>query len=120
MSQLLQEYSNKEKDIERLKRELEMLQSSPKMKMELEFKQKLEALMREFDKRPNDILSLLNQDSDTLQKTRSSRSVQPFKLFTNPHTGEKVKAKSTNNKKLREWKEKHGADEVDSWGVILD
>jgi len=44
---LLTKYAAKEQELNRLKEELERLESDPRLKAELEFKDKLTALMRE-------------------------------------------------------------------------
>ena len=103
----------KERELARLKRELEMLQSDPAMQAELEFKRSLEALMNEFGKTPNQILSLLSRDSnDNAQDTKNKR---PLKTYKNPHTGDTIQIRSTNHKQMREWKAQYGDEITVDW-----
>lgn len=55
--------------------------------------------------------------SSGIRKTAVTRRPRQVKTYLNPHTREEVQTKGGNNKKLREWKEKHGAEEVQSWLV---
>ncbi|MDX5377064.1 MAG: H-NS histone, partial [Halomonas sp.] len=47
---LLSEFMQKEQQLKQLQAEMERLQNDERLKAELEFKDKLEALMREFNK----------------------------------------------------------------------
>ncbi len=43
------------------------------------------------------------------------RKPRQVKVYKKPHTGEVVETKGGNQKTLKEWKAKHGADTVESW-----
>lgn len=46
--------------------------------------------------------------------------VRRTKRYTNPENGEVIETKGGNHKGLAEWKKKHGADKVESWGKYVD
>jgi hypothetical protein len=45
----------------------------------------------------------------------STPSPRRIKTLINPRTGEVVETKGSNHKTLKEWKTKHGSNEVESW-----
>jgi len=49
-------------------------------------------------------------------KIRRERKVKQYK---NPHNGEILETKGGNHKALKSWKEKWGAEEVESWVTVL-
>lgn len=49
--------------------------------------------------------------------TGKSRRKRPLMVYTNPHTGAVVEARSISNRTLREWREQWGDTEVLGWGV---
>lgn len=57
---LLSEFIQKEQQLKQLQAEMDKLQNDERLKAELEFKDKLEALMREFNKSAADVINLLD------------------------------------------------------------
>lgn len=119
MSSLLNKYAEKERQLEALKAELKKLDQDERLKQEIAFKNKLEALMVEFDKSAKDVLALLNPGTAGTQASSSTatRRKRKLKIYQNPHTGEEVQTRSGNQKVLKAWKEEYGADTVESWLV---
>ncbi|WP_280552531.1 histone-like nucleoid-structuring protein, MvaT/MvaU family [Halomonas sp. 25-S5] len=118
---LLNTYVEKEQQLKQLQEELDKLKNDDRMKAELDFKNHLEALMREFDKSAADVISLLNP-TPTANKTSNStkstgRAKRKLKIYKNPNTGEVVETRGGNQKTLKAWKEEFGADTVESWLV---
>ncbi|TDR51298.1 H-NS family protein MvaT [Halomonas ventosae] len=118
---LLNTYVEKEQQLKQLQEELDRLKDDERLKAELDFKNHLETLMREFDKSAADVISLLNP-TPTANKTSSStkstgRAKRKLKIYKNPNTGEVVETRGGNQKTLKAWKEEFGADTVESWLV---
>lgn len=115
---LIQEYRSTEEAIKELQQRLQSLSSDDRLKKELEFDQKLRALMTEYNKSAGDILALLDP-APTKQPAKAgakgSRAARELKTYKNPHTGEVVQSKGGNHKTLKAWKDKWGAEAVKSW-----
>ncbi|TLF52847.1 H-NS histone [Halomonas urmiana] len=125
MSSLLSNYMQMEQQLKQLQSELDKLQNDDRLKAELEFKEKLEALMREFDKSAADVIALLNpkpaaQTSAAAPASGGTRRKRKLKIYKNPHTGEVVETRGGNQKTLKAWKDEHGPDAVESWLVRVE
>lgn len=121
MSSLLSNYMQKEQQLKQLQDELDRLENDERLKAELEFKTKLEALMKEFDKSANDVIELLNPKPGAAPKAAApsagSRRKRKLKIYKNPQTGEVVETRGGNQKTLKAWKDEFGSDVVESWLV---
>ncbi|MDI5891804.1 DNA binding protein [Halomonas sp. LR5S20] len=102
-----------------LAEKLKKMEEDPRLQAEIEFKNQLEALMKEYDKSAADVLSLLRPDSagDSGQKGQGQRRKRKLKIYKNPNTGEVVETRGGNQKTLKAWKEEHGDETVESWLV---
>lgn len=119
---LLKEYAQKEALLKQLQEELLSLENNDRLKQELEFKEKLEALMREYGKSVRDVIELLSPDgADQAQldlgQGQGKRRKRKLKIYKNPTTGEVVETRGGNHKTLKAWKDEHGSDTVESWVV---
>ena len=116
---LVQEYRATEDAIKELQQRLAGMKESEGMKKELEFEEKLKALMSEHGKNLRDIIVLLDPSSlpKPAPKAKASRAPREPKTFKNPHSGEVVTTKGGNNKTLKLWKAEYGADVVNGWVV---
>ena len=116
---LLNEYIQKEQQLKQLQEDLQRLEGDQRLKSELEFKAKLEALMNEFGKRPSDVIALLDPSADQRGSkgaaASSTRRKRRLKIYKNPHTGEVIETRGGNHKGLRIWKDEHGDEAVESW-----
>ena len=116
---LLNEYIQKEQQLKQLEEDLQRLEGDQRLKSELEFKAKLEALMTEFGKRPGDVIALLDPAADqrTAKTTASgnARRKRRLKIYKNPKTGEVIETRGGNHKGLRSWKDQYGDETVESW-----
>ncbi len=103
---------------------MQRLEGDQRLKSELEFKAKLEALMNEFGKRPADVIALLDPSADQRVNAKApasaSRRKRRLKIYKNPHTGEVIETRGGNHKGLRSWKDEHGDDTVESWLVRME
>ncbi|MEQ6889504.1 histone-like nucleoid-structuring protein, MvaT/MvaU family [Halomonas sp. CS7] len=125
MSSMLSNYMQMEQQLKQLQSELDKLQNDDRLKSELEFKEKLEALMREFDKSAADVIELLNpkpaaQSGAAAPASGGTRRKRKLKIYKNPHTGEVVETRGGNQKTLKAWKDEHGSDAVESWLVRVE
>jgi DNA-binding protein H-NS len=114
-----------EQQLKQLQHNLDKLQNDDRLKAELEFKEKLEALMREFDKSAADVIALLDPKPGTgaapkSASTSSGRRKRKLKIYKNPNTGEVVETRGGNQKTLKAWKDDHGNDTVESWLVRVE
>ena len=101
-----------------IQEQLEKLENDPRLQKELEFKDKLIALMEEFGKSPADVLDLLNPGSRPVAaKTPTGRAKRKLKIYKNPTTGEVVETRGGNQKTVKAWKDEYGHDTVESWVV---
>lgn len=116
---LLNEYIQKEQQLKQLQEDLQRLEGDQRLKSELEFKAKLEALMTEFGKRPSDVIALLDPAAEQRNtKTTASgnaRRKRRLKIYKNPKTGEVIETRGGNHKGLRNWKDQYGDETVESW-----
>ncbi|MGQ4880009.1 histone-like nucleoid-structuring protein, MvaT/MvaU family [Billgrantia sp. LNSP4103-1] len=123
---LLSEFMQKEQQLKQLQAEMERLQNDERLKAELEFKDKLEALMREFNKSSADVINLLEPQGgkSAPAKTASSNSTgrrkRKLKIYKNPKTGEVVETRGGNQKTLKAWKDEYGSDTVEGWLVRVE
>ncbi len=118
---ILATYLQKEQQLKQLQDELQQLKNDDRLKAELEFKEKLEALMEKFDKSAVDVIRLLNPKSAPANAASSTKSTgrakRKLKIFKNPNTGEVVETRGGNQKTLKAWKDEYGAETVESWLV---
>lgn len=121
----LQEYRNLQHTIRELTDRMNSLSNDTKLKQEIEFEEKVRALMAQYGKSLKDVVSILDPDNKLSQGGKSSKmsggTKRPRKVkqYKNPKTGEVIETKGGNHKELKAWKEKYGADTVESWVTIL-
>ncbi|WP_227368505.1 histone-like nucleoid-structuring protein, MvaT/MvaU family [Halomonas sp. M20] len=119
---LLSEYMMKEQMLKQIQQELEQMEGDQRLKSELEFKERLEALMQEFDKSASDVIDLLQPSEPSTSTAKSvatggGRRKRKLKIYKNPNTGEVVETRGGNQKTLKAWKDQYGTDTVESWLV---
>ncbi|SDO02914.1 hypothetical protein SAMN04487957_103103 [Halomonas shengliensis] len=118
---ILTTYIQKEQQLKQLQEELDRLKNDDRLKTELEFKNHLEDLMREFDKSATEVIKLLNPASISDKGSNSTRSTgrakRKLKIYKNPNTGEVVETRGGNQKTLKQWKDEYGAEVVEGWLV---
>ena len=123
-------YYEKQRMVSQLQDELSKLENDQKLKEEMEFKEKLEKLMKDYGKSADKLLEVMRviepKIEAKLKKTGSNSSgdgrqgaKRALKRYKNPHTGEVVETRGGNNKQLKECKEKYGDSEVKSWAETV-
>ncbi|RXE48112.1 MULTISPECIES: histone-like nucleoid-structuring protein, MvaT/MvaU family [Chromohalobacter] len=122
---LLSEYMKKEQLLKQLSEELQQLEKDQRLTSELEFKEKLEALMKEYDKSPAAVIEMLDPQPESRSKPATQtnnvgRRKRKLKIYKNPNTGEVVETRGGNQKTLKAWKDEYGNDTVESWLVRVE
>lgn len=113
---LINEYRATEAEIKALKARLDALSENPALLTEMEFEENLRALMGEYSKSLPDIIKILDpQLSMPAAGLVSTRKPRAIKVYRNPNSGEIIETKGGNHKQLKAWKQKFGADTVESW-----
>ncbi len=116
----LAEYQKKTALLKQLQEEVERIETDPGFKSQIEFVQRIDALLEEYGKDRNALAALLppkasarldNEDG----RKGGNRKPSTLKVYKNPETGEVVKAKSLNQKTLRRWVDEYGKETVQEW-----
>ena len=115
----LAEFRAAERALQEHLAQLESLKKDAALKKELEFEEKLLALMQSYDKGLRDIVAILDPEPVSVKSGKAARGPQrrqrAVKVYKNPETGEVVETKGGNHKVLKAWKEKYGAEKVEGW-----
>jgi hypothetical protein len=121
----LAEYRQLEKALAEQLQQLEQMKDDDGLKQEIEFETKLKGLLSEYDKNLRDVIAILDphrasKSALATTSAKSTRKARKVKTYKNPHNGEVIETKGGNHKTLKEWKEKHGANVVESWASLKD
>lgn len=120
---IINEYRNTKQAIQELEAKLNALSNNSELQKEMEFEDKLRALMSEYGKSLRDINNILDPrpagTQTAARATTSTRRARKVKRYTNPHTGAVIETRGGNHKELKEWKQQWGNETVESWCVIL-
>lgn len=99
---------------------LELLKNDEKLKKEIEFEEKLRALLGEHGMALRDVIAVLDPERRTGNRhpavaDKRTRRERMLKRYKNPETGEVIETKGGNHKVLKAWKAEHGAETVEGW-----
>ena len=125
MASVLSDYLKKEQMLKQLQEELHALENNSELKAELEFKERLQALMTEHGKLARDVCEMLDptyhskpaKAAKVSTSSTDGRKKRALKVYKNPHTGEVVETRGGNHKVIQEWKAEFGNEEVVSWVI---
>ncbi len=120
MTSMIARYAALEAERKRLDEQMQALESDSRMKAELDFKGKLEKLMKDFDKSAGEVVALLSPEPAHGKTAASGRRKRRLKIYKNPQTGEVIETRGGNNKALRNWKDEYGEETVESWLVRVE
>ncbi|MGP9652819.1 MULTISPECIES: histone-like nucleoid-structuring protein, MvaT/MvaU family [Halomonas] len=123
MSSRLKKYQETERMMKQLQEELLAMESDTELKQEMEFKEKLEALMAEFGVADKTVLQIIAPEKYLQSQGQTStkpRKVRKLKVYKNPHTGEVIETRGGNHKGLKALKDEHGAEVVEGWLINDD
>jgi len=119
---LINEFRETKERIKELEERLSDLSQNSKLQKELEFEEKLRALMAEYNKSLRDITLILDPQAARSATRTTTRTRRPrrTKRYSNPHTGDVIETRGGNHKTLKEWKAQWGNDTVESWAKFID
>lgn len=114
---IIAEYKALEAQIAEHQKRLDALKDDENLKKEIEFENKLRALLAEYGFSLRNIVALLkpNAGKSVATPTNGTRRERSLKRYKNPNTGEVVETKGGNHKVLKAWKEQYGAESVEGW-----
>lgn len=114
---IIAEYKALEAQIAEQTARLEALKNDQKLQKEIEFENKLRALLAEYNYSLRNVIALLdpNAGKSAAAPAKGARRERAIKVYKNPNTGEVVETKGGNHKVLKAWKTEHGADVVEAW-----
>jgi len=82
--------------------------------------------MSDYGKSLRDINAILDPSSRAPRGARAAQRVsftgkrpRKVKQYKNPNTGEVIETRGGNHRTLKEWKNKWGAEAVESWGTLI-
>jgi hypothetical protein len=121
MATLLSRYIVKEAELKKLQDELDAMKNDERFAIELEFKDRVLALMSEYGRTTHDVMKILEPSlaSSIESSGKTARTQRRLKRIINPHTQEVVETRGGNHKQIRAWKDEYGSDEVESWSEFL-
>lgn len=114
----LAEFRAIEKALQEQLAQLDALKNDSGLKKEIEFEEKLRALMGEYDKGVREIIAILDPSASAAAPAKPAptpRRQRSLKVYKNPETGEVVETRGGNHKVLKAWKEQYGGEAVESW-----
>lgn len=116
---LLAKYISKEKELKRLEVELKVLKSNSRLQQEIAFKNRIEALMAEYNQTRRDVVALLYPEhpSTLSNDNLDGRKRRNLKVYKNPYTNEVIETRGRNHKVIRAWKKQYGQEEVRRWVI---
>lgn len=98
--------------------ELEAMKNDGGLKKEIDFEEKLRALMAEYGFSLVNVINILDPHANRRAPATvvgSKRKVRDVKIYVHPESGERVETKGGNHKILKAWKEEFGGDVVEGW-----
>lgn len=110
------EYKALEAQLAEHLKQLDALKNDKAMQREIEFENKLRALMDEYGVSLRGLISILDpQPGAVAAGPTASKAPRKLKTYKNPNSGEVVETKGGNHKVLKAWKKEFGADVVEGW-----
>lgn len=110
-----------ERELKAQLEKLDALRNDQELKREIEFEEKLRALLGEYNLSLPQVITILDPEAGRRRSSEASSQTQPkrraraLKRYVNPNTNEVIETKGGNHKELKQWKAEHGADVVESW-----
>lgn len=114
MSKLL-EFRKAERELREQLARLESLKHDTELKREMEFEDRLKALLEEYQLGLQDIVDILSPQLAETPPQETVRRTRRVQIWKNPISGQVLQTKSGNNKTLRAWKAEYGESVVSAW-----
>lgn len=120
---ILNTYLETEQQLKQLQERLAQLENDEGFKRELEFKSKLEHLLKDYEKSAADAIALLSPETTAKGKTKSSSGTKrkrKLRIYKHPDTKEVVETRSGHHKTLKAWRDEFGTEAVESWLIRVE
>ena len=114
----LAEFRRAERELQEQLALLETLQADVGLQSEMEFEEKLKALMSEYGMDLAKVVTILNPlpaEPELVAEQKGKRRPRQVKVYMNPNTGERIETKGANHAQLKAWKAEFGAEVVEGW-----
>lgn len=115
----LAEFRRAERELQKQMALLEQLQADASLQREMEFEEKLKALMAEYSMDLAKVAGILNPQPVELEpvtpETVKLCRPRQVKVYVQPVTGKRIETKSGNHAQLKAWKAEFGTDVVERW-----
>jgi hypothetical protein len=115
----LAEFRRAERELQQQLALLEQLQADTGLQREMEFEDKLKALMGEYGMELAKVVAILNPQPLELEEAAPAavkqRRPRQVKVYVQPVTGKRIETKGANHAQLKAWKAEFGADVVEGW-----
>ncbi|WP_455230427.1 histone-like nucleoid-structuring protein, MvaT/MvaU family [Geopseudomonas aromaticivorans] len=115
----LAEFRRAERELQEQLALLEKLQADAGLQSEMEFEEKLKALMDEYGLDLAKVVAILNPQPVELEPVApasvTQRRPRQVKVYVQPVTGKRIETKGANHAQLKAWKAEFGAEVVEGW-----
>ena len=115
----LAEFRRAERELQEQLALLEKLQADTGLQSEMEFEDKLKALMADYGMDLAKVVAILNPQPVELESVASEavkqRRPRQVKVYVQPVTGKCIETRSGNHAQLKAWKAEFGAEVVEGW-----
>lgn len=115
----LAEFRRAERELQEQLALLEKLQGDSGLKREMEFEDKLKALMADYGMDLAKVVAILNPQPVELGPVApaavTQRRPRQVKVYVQPVTGNRIETKGANHAQLKAWKAEFGAEVVEGW-----
>ncbi len=115
----LAEFRRAERELQEQLALLEKLQADAGLQSEMEFEEKLKALMDEYGLDLAKVVAILNPQPVELESAAPAdvkqRRPRQVKVYVQPVTGKRIETKGANHALLKSWKAEFGAEVVEGW-----
>lgn len=111
----LAEFKRLEAQLAAQLQQLDALKNDAELKKEVQFEEKLRALLAEYGMSLRDVINILDPSPRSTPAAVVQRRQRQIKVYKNPNTGEVVETKGGNHKVLKAWREQYGVEAVNSW-----
>ena len=115
----LAEFRRAERELQKQMALLEQMQADASLQREMEFEDKLKALMGEYGVDLAKVISILDPQPVELEQAAPSgvkqRRARQLKIYLNPQSGERIETRGGNHAQLKAWKAEFGAEVVEGW-----
>lgn len=119
---ILANYVQREAEMKRLQEQLEKMQNDPRLQNARQFQSDVTALMEKYEISADDAVQIIKPElaQQPQAKEADNKPKRRLKVYTNPHTGEKVETRGGNHKTIKEWKAEYGDEEVNGWAEFVE